>query len=260
MRNGPLSDRPPTRVGFHDWQLGLINVRRVYAALDVGCGAGRMAAALRSQAAPGAWIVVLDVRPDAVAVTRARDMVDGVQASLESLPLSSGLFELVTAGHVLPATVNIPRAVVELRRVLAPGSVLLASADSESSGQRLLGWHVQACRRASLHDQADRAAAPSARSRFTLENGARALSRAFGAVDVHTRDEALVFPTVDALLRLYVNGLHLRGARPLDDPAKAHMLAAQLAPHLRAIAAAAAEPDGRIIVPRRSGCFVARAV
>ena len=75
---------------------------------------------------------------------------------------------------------------------------------------------------------------------------------------MHARDEALVFPTVDALLRLYAGGLHLRGARFVRDPDESAALAAKLAPHLRDLATAAAEPDGRIIIPRRSGCLSAR--
>ena len=258
-RGHPLNDRPPTRAGFHDWQLGLIEIQRVFAALDVGCGEGRMTETLRTRASPGAWIVALDVQPDAVALTRARHAVDGIRASIESLPLSSGQFQLVTAGHVLPSTADIPRAVRELRRVLSPGGVLLAGADSESSGRRLLNWHVEACRRAGLADQARRAAAPSPRSRFTLENGAQTLSCSFSTVDVHARDDVLEFPTVEALLRLYVTGLHLRGAPHTDDPEHANALANRLHPHLLDIATAAAESDGRVIVPRRSGCFVVRA-
>ena len=250
----------PVTTAFYDWQLDLIDIGRVYAALDVGCGEGRMTQALRARAAPGAWVVALDAQAAVVAATRARHGVDGVRATIESLPLSSGQFELLTAGHVLPSTADIPRAVRELRRVLAPGGVLLASADSESSGRRLLDWHVEACRRAGLNDQVERAAAPSARGRFTLENGVATLSRAFAAVDVHARDAALAFPSADDLLALYVSGLHLRGARSPDDPSEAEALAANLSPHMRDIVAAAAEPDGRIIVPRRSGCLVARAV
>ena len=260
MSTEPTAQPAATTGGaFYDWQLSLIDVHRVYAALDVGCGEGRMTEALRARAAPGAWIVALDLQLEAVAVTRTRHAVDGIFASIESLPLTAGQFELVTAGHILPSTANIARAVGELRRVLAAGGVLLASADSESSGRRLLDWHVEACRRAGLSDQATRAGTPSARSRFTLENGVRALSASFEIVDVHTCDEALAFPSADALLRLYVRGLHLRGARSIDDSNQAAELAATLAPHLREVASAAAEPGGRIIVPRRSGCFVARA-
>ena len=245
---------------FYDWQLSLVGIRGVYSALDVGCGEGRMTQALCRQAAPGAWIVAVDRQPEAVATTRARHAVDGLCASVEALPVAPGQFELTTAGHVLPSARDIPRAVRELCRVLAPGGALLASADSESSARRLLDWHVEACRRAGLADQARRAAAPSARGRFTLENGAHTLSRTFKTVDVHARDDVLAFPSVDALLKLYVTGLHLRGAPAPDGPGDANALADRLRPHLRDIASAAAESDGRVIVPRRSGCFVARAV
>lgn len=250
----------PAASAFHDWQLSLVDIRGVYSALDAGCGEGRMTQALRQQAAPGAWIVALDRQPEAVAAARTRHAADGICASIESLPLASGQFELVTAGHVLPSVPDIPRAVRELRRMLAPGGVLLAGADSESSGRRLLDWHLEACRRAGLTDQAQRAARPSARSRFTLENGAAALAQAFRTVDVQIRDEMLAFPSVEALVRLYEKGLHLRGAHSLNHPDEADALAASLGPYLRDIATAAAEPDGRLIVPRRSGCLVARTV
>lgn len=256
----PTARSPMSTVSaFHDWQLSLIDVARVYSALDAGCGEGRMTQALRLRAAPGAWIVAVDLQPQAIAVARSRTAADGVAARVESLPLASGQFDVVIAGHVLPSVASISHAVRELRRVLAPGGNLLASADSESSGRHLLDWHVEACRRAGLTNQARRAAAPSARGRFTLENGAQMLSRTFNAVEVHARDDALAFPSVDALLPLYVSGLHLRGAPAVNDPGDAEALADRLQPHLRDIASAAAGPDGRVIVPRRSGCFVAQA-
>ncbi len=248
------------RVSFHRWQLGLIDVGRVYAALDVGCGAGRMTRALRERLPPGALLTALDVDPRAAAAARAGGGVDVLRARAEALPLASGQFELVTAGHVLPSAAHLARAVAELRRALAPGGVVLASADSAASGRRLLDWHVDACRRAGRADQAARALAPSPRDRFTLENGARVLAAAFGQVETHARGEALVFGSADALLEVYLRGLlHARGLPPPIDRRALALAAADLGPHVRAIAAANTDADGRIVVPRRSGVLIARA-
>ena len=245
---------PPT---FHAWQLGFIDTHRVHSALDVGCGKGRMAQALRTHAAPGALLLALDIHEQTIHDVRQRSNVDCVRATVEALPIASGQFELVTAGHVLPLVDDISKAVNELRRVLAPSGTFLASANSETSGDRMLAWHVEACRRAGRSDQASRSIAASSERRFSLENGAQTLSRAFKTIDVRTHDTALVFRTVDALLKMYVGGLHMRGAPTSSFETDISGLAGELSPHMRAIVVAAAEPDGRIIVPRRSGCLVA---
>ncbi len=97
---------------------GDLGGRRV---LDVGCGTGRFAAQLSSQAR--VWAV--DESPQMLEVARAR--APGVrfkQASVDALPFKAGWFERATMWLVIHL-VERPVAYAELRRVLAPGGRLV---------------------------------------------------------------------------------------------------------------------------------------
>jgi ubiquinone/menaquinone biosynthesis C-methylase UbiE len=88
--------------------------------LDVGCGTGRFAAELASQAR--VWAV--DESPQMLEVARAR--APGArfkQASVESLPFKDDWFERATTWLVIHL-VDRTRAFAELRRVLRPGGRL----------------------------------------------------------------------------------------------------------------------------------------
>jgi ubiquinone/menaquinone biosynthesis C-methylase UbiE len=95
----------------------------------VGCGTGRLAAALAERAYAKVWGV--DPSPEMLAVARAR-VPRGValkRARAERLPFKDGWFErvvLTLVVHVLDR----PRAFAELRRVLAPeGRLVFATFD-----------------------------------------------------------------------------------------------------------------------------------
>jgi ubiquinone/menaquinone biosynthesis C-methylase UbiE len=88
--------------------------------LDVGCGTGRFAAQLASQAR--VWAV--DQSRQMLEVARAR--APGVrfkEASVDALPFKDGWFERATMWLVIHL-VERPRAFAELRRVLGPGGRL----------------------------------------------------------------------------------------------------------------------------------------
>jgi ubiquinone/menaquinone biosynthesis C-methylase UbiE len=105
--------------------------------LEVGCGPGRLAAALAEQALARVWAV--DASAAMVAEARAR-VPSGVGVkvgSAEALPFRDGWFERAVmrmAVHLLDR----PRAFAELQRVLAPaGRLVSASHDPETFGS---GW------------------------------------------------------------------------------------------------------------------------
>ena len=87
--------------------------------LDAGCGTGGNLAAF----GPGRGV---DPAPEAVAACRARGL-DVVQARLEALPFDDGAFDLVLATDVLEHVDDDVAALRELRRVAAPGAVLLVT-------------------------------------------------------------------------------------------------------------------------------------
>jgi len=90
--------------------------------LDVGCGTGHLAGELL---AAGHRVTAVDRLPEALAAARAdtRD-VGLLRADAGRLPLRSGAFDAVTMLDVLEH-VDDAAALVELRRVLRPGGVLV---------------------------------------------------------------------------------------------------------------------------------------
>jgi ubiquinone/menaquinone biosynthesis C-methylase UbiE len=96
-------------------ELGNLRGRRV---LDVGCGTGRLAAALAEAATAKVWGV--DASAEMVSVAR-ETVPAGVgirQAEAESLPFRDGWFDRVTMSLVLHL-VDRPRALAEARRVVS---------------------------------------------------------------------------------------------------------------------------------------------
>lgn len=253
------SSGPNTGDGdYTAWMLAPVDPRAVYAALDAGCGNGTRTAALRRRLAPHALVAAVDLDRDAARATGSFAGVDAARADISRLPHPDGSFDLVVAGHVLYFPSNLTGWLREIRRVMSPSGMLLTSTNSDRSGRRLLDLHADACRGAGKEAMAARALAPTARHRFTLENGADQLRRVFADVTVRRRDDPLVFDSVAQALAVYRAGLFARGAPARMSPADRERLAAALTPHMRASLAAAADAQGRIVIPRRSGCFTAR--
>ncbi|GEJ58361.1 class I SAM-dependent methyltransferase [Anaeromyxobacter diazotrophicus] len=104
---------------WRDWLAGGARGR----VLELGCGTGRNL----PRYPPGAALVAVDPHPQNLA--RARRRAPGVplvQARAEALPFRDGAFESVVAALVLCSVDDPPRALAEVRRVLAPGGALRA--------------------------------------------------------------------------------------------------------------------------------------
>ena len=94
--------------------------------LDVGCGTGRLAAALAERA--GARVLALDVSSAMVEQARRR----GVNARVgraEALPFKPGWFDAVVARMVIHL-IDRPRAFAQAARVLAPGGRLVIATEN----------------------------------------------------------------------------------------------------------------------------------
>ncbi|HEX8120684.1 MAG TPA: class I SAM-dependent methyltransferase [Solirubrobacteraceae bacterium] len=92
--------------------------------LDAGCGTGRNLLEFGG--------VGVDPAPEAVAACRARGL-DVVQAGLDALPFDTGSFDLLLATDVLEHVDDDAGALRELRRVAAPGAVLLVTVPAHPS-------------------------------------------------------------------------------------------------------------------------------
>jgi 2-polyprenyl-6-hydroxyphenyl methylase / 3-demethylubiquinone-9 3-methyltransferase len=105
------------RVDFYLKALGDLGGRLV---LDAGCGGGLVA---RELAAAGAEVVGVDRSLGSLGVARRAVGVSfrPAQGRLERLPFAAGSFDAVVAADVLEHLPDLPAAVAELARVLAPG-------------------------------------------------------------------------------------------------------------------------------------------
>ena len=109
------------RVEFYLEQLGRLDGRRV---LDAGCGGGLVA---RELAAAGAEVVGVDRSMGSLGVARraTNGSFHPAQGRLERLPFADASFDAVVAADVLEHLPDLPAAVAELARVLAPGGSFL---------------------------------------------------------------------------------------------------------------------------------------
>ena len=114
--------------------------------LDLGCGDGRFSAALI-----GAGVTVVGVDAAAEALRRARDHApeaEFVQVDEGApLPFADGSFDLVWCGETLEHVVDGAQLLGEVRRVLRPGAMLLATTPNHArlrvAGEALAGGPLE---------------------------------------------------------------------------------------------------------------------
>ncbi len=158
--------------------------------LDIGCGTGRLSAALVERAYAKVWGV--DASPEMLAV--AKEKVQGVafkRADAESLPFKDGWFERAVLWLVLHL-VDRPAALAEAHRVLATdGFVAVVSFDESHFGAHWLTDYLPSLERVD-------------RARFPTEEQLVAELREAGFAGVETTrlDQRATLSRDDALLRL----------------------------------------------------------
>jgi demethylmenaquinone methyltransferase / 2-methoxy-6-polyprenyl-1,4-benzoquinol methylase len=115
--------RPRALWDLDRFRAGAAPVRSI---LDLGCGTGELTRqALRHY--PGSTVVGADFTPEMLVgaarglAPRDRDRVALTRSTARRLPFRDGRFDLVVSGFVARNLPDLPGAVAEVRRVLAPG-------------------------------------------------------------------------------------------------------------------------------------------
>jgi ubiquinone/menaquinone biosynthesis C-methylase UbiE len=117
------------------WGLGHISINKSDIILDVGCGGGRTANTLAKIAAEG-QVYGIDYSQVSVAVSTSKNkrliekgQVKILHASVDSIPFSDDMFDLVTAVESCYFWPDLTNNLKEIRRVLKTGgSVILVNA------------------------------------------------------------------------------------------------------------------------------------
>jgi SAM-dependent methyltransferase len=175
--------------------------------LEVGCGAGAMAARIAREV--GADVVGLDQSARMVDLTRERG-VEAVAGDVQALPFDEGEFDCVVAGWLFYHVPDRELAIAECARVLRPGGRLVAATLADEN----------------LADLWQFLGSPRERSlSFSSVNGKEQLEPYFAHVEAREAEGVVIFPTPEAM-RAYVAAnitrAHLAAAVPaFTEPVRA---------------------------------------
>lgn len=154
--------------------------------LEVGCGWGEFAEAVRSEL--GAEVVAVDQSERMVALTAERG-IDARLGDVQALLFEDASFDCAVANWMLYHVADLDRGLAELARVLRPGGRLVAT----TNGLRHLGelWDLVG---------RDRSSEPE---RFFAESGERSLRAHFPRVERRDLSRPVTFRDTEAA-RAYV--------------------------------------------------------
>jgi SAM-dependent methyltransferase len=226
---------------FGEWALGHLDLEPGAGVLDVGCGPGHYFAALVARG-PAGVVVGVDLSTGMLREARDRSGAPTVaNASAAALPFDAGAFDAALAMHMLYHVPDVAGAVAELRRVLRPDGVLLASTLGRD--------HLLELR--TLMDAAAGARLPRASDRFNLEDGGDVLRAAFDAVAVDVQVGTIVVDDPGPVVAFVESG------RDLHEPELPHGVTWEaVVAHTSAAVARGIDRHGTFELTARAGVFV----
>jgi ubiquinone/menaquinone biosynthesis C-methylase UbiE len=105
-------------------------------ALDVGCGAGRLTAALGARVA---WVTGVDISPTMLELARERaPQLHWIRADADALPFAAASFDFVVSSSALRLT-HLEHSLPQIERVLRPGGALAIRDVQKSAAQKASG-------------------------------------------------------------------------------------------------------------------------
>ena len=233
--------RSEPELDFNAWSVALLGAHPQDRVLDAGCGNGRPFALLRER---GCDVVGLD---RSYGMARPLAPAPVCVADVQALPFGDSTFDAAAALMMLYHVPDRPAAAAELRRVVRPGGVLVATtaaADNQPELRDIVeaavgsGW---------------RWSRPSA-SQFELEAGTEILGTAFESVEVVRAPERRISITDADAMAAYLASTadHYEHGLPTgvrwDDVVET----------VRSATARTVADDGAFVVTARLGALVCR--
>jgi ubiquinone/menaquinone biosynthesis C-methylase UbiE len=184
--------------------------------LEVGGGPGWLWRQNADRLPPGVRVCFSDLSAGMAREARSALPAAGfafLNLDVQALPFPDGTFSTVIANHMLYHVPDLPRAVRELARVIAPGGVLFAATNG-ASHLRELDELIHAFE-PGFHDSFG-----ALISTFSLENAAAVLASGFAHVELHRYPDALwvteAQPLTDYMLSLTGDDPRLTPARAAE--------------------------------------------
>ncbi|GIK27058.1 MAG: hypothetical protein BroJett007_01960 [Chloroflexota bacterium] len=193
---------PPT--DFVSWALNSVRWQGNESVLDVGCGYGQYYDKVMARIPDGSYYGV-----DLFAGTMSSHPAQRSRLAVGdavALPYPSGVFDVVMANHMLYHVADIDSALVEIRRVLKPNGVLMATTHSVQTMPEVRSLLRRAVIILTQQPPSAVRMPLTASDLFGLENGTRMLSRHFYAVARSELPTTMIFSTAEPLMQ-YMNAL-----------------------------------------------------
>ncbi len=228
--------------GWFRWLFERLGQPERLRVLDLGSGPGSLWRASRERL-PAGWRIALADRSlemlrQAPAAGELQQALGRLLLDAHDLPFAAGAFDAVLAIGLLDLLPHRERALGEIRRVLAAGGRLYASAGGSA--------HLQELERL-LRRFAPSASIGGLTGRFGLQNGREQLLPWFQQVELFVFRDALVFERAEPVLAYVLSEQRLRARLP-EDRRGALMEAVQ----------GELEAHGSLRVTVEKGVFIAR--